>query len=93
MRCSRSSWACCFPARKLKWDMPIGTLPDVRGDTLDHQTQTALLDARLVAGDAALFQQFQAAYSEHLHVADFLFRKEAERAEGSREMGRFALCG
>lgn len=46
---------------------------------LDHQTQTALLDARLVIGDEALFASFQKAFREHLLVLDFLYTKHVER--------------
>ncbi|HEY3331098.1 MAG TPA: HD domain-containing protein [Capsulimonadaceae bacterium] len=46
---------------------------------LDHQTQTTLLDARLVTGDPELFAQFQQAYRDHVLVLDFLHTKEAER--------------
>ena len=46
---------------------------------LDHQSQTALLDARLVAGAASLFPSFEQQIQKNLHLADFLFRKEAER--------------
>ena len=46
---------------------------------LDHQTQTALLDARLVAGDANLLVSFDQLVQTSLHVAEFLFFKEAER--------------
>ena len=47
---------------------------------LDHQTQTALLDARYIAGDAGLLASFDRLRDANLHVADFLFSKEAERA-------------
>ncbi len=46
---------------------------------LDHQTQTALLDARLLCGDAALFKSFRTEFRAHLLTAHFLFEKWAER--------------
>ena len=55
--------------------------------TLDHQTQTALLEARLVAGDPALFARFDRQFHQHLQVADFLFRKEAERRRRREKYG------
>ena len=66
---------------KIKVGYAYRILADLRGETLDHQTQTALLDARLVAGDPGLFQQFQNIYANNVQIADFLFRKEAERAK------------
>ncbi|MBV9848372.1 MAG: HD domain-containing protein [Armatimonadetes bacterium] len=46
---------------------------------LDHQTQTALLDARFLCGDRALFREFRSAFRAQLLTADFLFQKWAER--------------
>ncbi|MDR3706749.1 MAG: HD domain-containing protein [Capsulimonadaceae bacterium] len=46
---------------------------------LDHQTQTALLDMRLVVGDEILFSVFQQAYRDHCLVLDFLHTKHVER--------------
>ncbi len=46
---------------------------------VDHQSQTALLDARFLCGDRALFGEFRARFREHLLTADFLFQKWAER--------------
>lgn len=46
---------------------------------LDHQTQTTLLDARLVAGDRDLFDGFKKAFRETFLVVHFLFQKSAER--------------
>ncbi len=46
---------------------------------LDHQTQTALLDARLICGDEDVYEKFQALFRSQLLVADFLFQKHAER--------------
>lgn len=54
-------------------------ISEIGGDRLDHQTQTALLSARLIAGDGALFARFDRIYSPGLHIADFLFRKISER--------------
>lgn len=48
-------------------------------EALDHQTQTALLDARCVAGNHALFSQFDREFTQRLQATDFLFRKYAER--------------
>lgn len=52
-------------------------LSDYEG--LDHQTETALIDARCVAGNHALFAQFDRAFTQRLQATDFLFRKYAER--------------
>lgn len=46
---------------------------------LDPKTRTALLDARLVAGNAAAFTAFLAAFREHLPVGEFLLEKIRER--------------
>jgi len=46
---------------------------------LDSTTETALLDARIVAGDAVLFEVFRQAYRDHILTLDFLFTKSAER--------------
>lgn len=48
-------------------------------DGLDHQTQTALLDARCVAGDETLFAHFDQKFRARLQPTDFVFRKYAER--------------
>ena len=72
---------------KMKVGYAYRTLADFAGDTLDHQTQTALLDARLLAGDSGLFAQFEQTFPDHLPVADFLFRKEAERARVRAKWG------
>ena len=66
---------------KMKVGYAYRTLADVGGDTLDHQTQTALLDARHLTGDIGLFRRFQETFPARLGVADFLFRKEAERGK------------
>ena len=67
-----------------------GDSPDASGQrtlTLDHQTQTALLDARLIAGDPDLFARFDRHFHERLQIADFLFRKEAERRRRREKFG------
>ncbi len=46
---------------------------------LDHQTQTALLDSRLLCGDTALFKAFRTEFRAHLLTAHFVFEKWAER--------------
>lgn len=48
---------------------------------LDHQTQTALLDARFLCGDQDLFREFRHQFRAQLLPlsADFLFQKWAER--------------
>ncbi len=46
---------------------------------LDHQTQTALLDARFLCGDTALFKSFRREFRAHLLTAHFVFEKWAER--------------
>lgn len=63
-------------------DMKVGYAYRLFSDLatpLDHQTQTALLDCRLVAGDAGLFERFRSEFRLRLLVADFLFQKHAER--------------
>lgn len=64
---------------KMKVGYAYRTFADIEGETLDHQTQSALLDARPVAGDLTLFARFDRLFHEHLQMADFLFHKEAER--------------
>jgi len=54
---------------------------------LDHQTQTALLDARLISGDEEVYNRFQVAFRQQLLVADFLFQKQAERDIVRRKNG------
>jgi [protein-PII] uridylyltransferase len=46
---------------------------------LDHQTKTALLDARQICGDGEVFQRFEETFRSQLLTADFLFQKQAER--------------
>lgn len=63
-------------------DMKVGYAYRLFSDLatpLDHQTQTALLDSRLVTGDEALFSRFENEFRQRLLVADFLFQKHAER--------------
>lgn len=63
-------------------DMKVGYAYRLFSDLatpLDHQTQTALLDSRLIAGDEALFAAFESEFRSRLLVADFLFQKQAER--------------
>jgi [protein-PII] uridylyltransferase len=64
---------------KMKVGYAYRTFADIEGGTLDHQTQSALLDARPIAGDLTLFARFDRLFHEHLQMADFLFHKEAER--------------
>lgn len=54
-------------------------LSDLEKGGIDHQTQTALLDARFLCGDRQLFERFQQLWQDSIPVADFLFRKEVER--------------
>jgi len=62
-------------------------ISEIGGDRLDHQTQTALLSARVIAGDGALFARFDRIYSPGLHIADFLFRKISERERVRQRVG------
>lgn len=64
---------------KIKIGYGYRHLSDLAQGGLDHQTQTALLDARLIAGDGALFSRFDREFTQSLQLADFLFQKEAER--------------
>ncbi|MBC8137693.1 MAG: HD domain-containing protein [Fibrella sp.] len=64
-----------------------GTLP------YDHQTQTALLDARLIAGDSVLFARFDRQFIAHLQIADFLFRKHTEWMRRREKYGTTPLVG
>ena len=57
----------------------------------DHQTQTALLDARLIAGDSALFARFDRGFARHLQIAPFLFRKHAEWMRRGEKFGTSPL--
>lgn len=62
-------------------DMKVGYAYRYVGDRdpLDHQTQTALLDARLLCGDRALFHEFRSKFRAGLLTADFIYNKCAER--------------
>ena len=66
-------------------------ISEIGGDRLDHQTQTALLSARLIAGDGALFARFDRIYGPGLHIADFLFRKISERERVRSRIGASPL--
>lgn len=61
------------------------TLSDV--ERLDHQTQTALLDARVIAGSHALFNEFALGLFRHLWPAAFVRRKVAERRRVVEKQG------
>jgi len=64
-------------------DMKVGYAYRYVGDRdpLDHQTQTALLDSRLLCGDRPLFQEFRSKFRAGLLTADFIYNKCAERQE------------
>lgn len=70
---------------QLKVGYAYRTLADL--PQLDHQTQTALLDARLVAGSHPLFHQFTQELPRHLWPAAFVRQKLAERSEQSLRNG------
>ncbi len=72
---------------KIKVGYGYRTIAEIGGETLDHQTQTALLDARLLAGDSDLFTRFDHVFHTHLQTADFLFRKWRERLAMRARMG------
>ena len=55
------------------------TLADA--ETLDHQTQSALLDARFLGGDRSLFEDFVEAVRRHIWPGAYVRRKISERAE------------
>jgi [protein-PII] uridylyltransferase len=61
--------------------MKVGYAYRLLGDfgQLDHQTQTSLLDCRLVAGSESIFERFEREFRKQVLVADFLFQKSAER--------------
>jgi [protein-PII] uridylyltransferase len=61
---------------------PIGEL-----EQLDHQTRTALLDARFLCGDQELFKGFRALFRSQLLTADFVFRKWSERQAVLEKLG------
>ena len=54
---------------------------------LDHQTACGLLDARLLAGSARLFIQFEYAYWIGFNPADFIFTKLREQAQRHEKWG------
>lgn len=49
--------------------------------TLDHTTQTTLVDARLVIGSRHIFARFLEEFWGHFNPTDFLFRKIMERRQ------------
>jgi len=49
--------------------------------TLDHTTQTTLVDARLVTGSRHIFARFLEEFWANFNPTDFLFRKIAERRQ------------
>ena len=49
--------------------------------TLDHTTQTALVDVRLVTGSRHIFARFLEEFWAHFNSTDFLFRKIMERRQ------------
>ena len=57
-------------------------------NTLDHQTATGLLDARLLAGSQRLFIQFEDAFWMGFNPADFIFAKIEEREKALDRWGR-----
>ncbi len=54
---------------------------------LDHQTACGLLDARLLAGSARLFIQFEYAYWIGFNPADFIFTKLKEQTQRHEKWG------
>jgi [protein-PII] uridylyltransferase len=72
---------------KLKVGYAYRPIPQTSGSTLDHQSQTALLDARFLAGDSGLFGKFDRSYSHSLQIADFLFSKSTEREKTRQKIG------
>jgi [protein-PII] uridylyltransferase len=60
----------------------------------DLTIRTSLLDARLLAGDAALFEEFQSRFdaaSQEAGAAAFIMGKQTERAERHRRFGESAF--
>lgn len=53
---------------------------------LDHQSLTALLEARFLAGDLSLFHGFMEVLLEHVHQADFILGLWRERWLQHREL-------
>lgn len=56
-------------------------------EQLDHQTQTSLLDARLLAGSAALLARFRSELERNLWPGAFVRQKLAERAAAAAKHG------
>ena len=56
--------------------------------TLDHQTVSGLLDARLIIGDKRLFIQFEDAFWMGFNPAEFVFQKIEERETILNKFGR-----
>lgn len=72
---------------RIKVGYAFRTPADAESGTLDHHTQTALLDARYIVGDGSLFARFDRLFHENLQTAAFLFLKEREREERHRKYG------
>ena len=70
-------------------DLKVGyafRVPEECAD-VDHQTLTALLDGRRIAGSEALVQRFEEELLRTLRPAAFLYGKVAEREEVRRKFG------
>ncbi len=55
--------------------------------SLDHQTSSGLLDARLIAGSERLFIQFEDAYWAGFNAVEFIFTKLDERRKALNRWG------
>lgn len=55
--------------------------------SLDHGTQTNLVDARIISGSRNVFARFLDEYWSQFNAADFVFRKIAERKEVTKKYG------
>ncbi|MHB1460048.1 MAG: [protein-PII] uridylyltransferase family protein [Armatimonadota bacterium] len=55
--------------------------------SLDHGTQTNLVDARIITGSRHVFARFLQEYWSQFNAADFVFRKIAERNEVTKKFG------
>ncbi len=55
--------------------------------TLDHTTQTTLVDARLITGSRRIFARFLEEFWGHFNPTDFLFRKIMERRQMRAKFG------
>ncbi|MDO8684546.1 MAG: HD domain-containing protein, partial [Armatimonadota bacterium] len=53
-----------------------------------HETQTALLDARRLAGSEMLFQRFQSALRDSIDPLEFLRRNRAHREQARQRFGQ-----